>query len=147
MPFMHRSKFCVTFSIRFIFCCCFLFSSVTFCYSVLALDETLTGALYCIINVWNLHQNTRRRRNCLRFIKRFVSINSLLPSRKIQLYARNNMPSDSIHLLTSFRHKMKRISIFSRRLLFIYFLSLIQYINIHKVGILCTQKENDFFLC
>lgn len=54
-----------------------------------------------------------RQRNSLRFIKRFVSINSLLPSLKL-----NCMRATTCHRIQSIfslvlRHKMKRISNFS----------------------------------
>lgn len=82
-----------------------------------------------------------RQRNSLRFIKRFVSINSLLPSLKL-----NCMRATTCHRIQSIfslvlRHKMKRISNFSYFEQFFFLVSQCKY----KVGILCTQKET--FLC
>lgn len=82
-----------------------------------------------------------RQRNSLRFIKRFVSINSLLPSLKL-----NCMRATTCHRIQSIfslvlRHKMKRISNFSYFEQFFFLVSQCKY----KIGILCTQKEK--FLC
>lgn len=97
--------------------------------------------LLCI--VWQIYGICMkiRQRNSLRFIKRFVSINSLLPSLKL-----NCMRATTCHRIQSIfslvlRHKMKRISNFSYFEQFFFLVSQCKY----KVGILCTQKET--FLC